>query len=160
MPTRTGDRSSTTTLTASRWCGSTVCSSAWGSSRGTTTSRQSRILRCRRTRSIARTRTTCLFGGSRMSALNVQEGGDHYKLFATQPSGFFEPNRLGFADGNVFKYVCRHETKGGADDLRKAIHYLELLLELRYGEKRRSRSSDGSGCRSSRMGRGSFALST
>lgn len=71
-----------------------------------------------------------------MSALNVQEGGDHYKRFAIQPIEFIERNRLGFAEGNVVKYVCRHETKGGADDLRKAIHYLELLLELRYGEKR------------------------
>jgi hypothetical protein len=71
-----------------------------------------------------------------MSALNVQEGGDHYKRFAIQPIEFIERNRLGFAEGNVVKYVCRHEMKGGADDLRKAIHYLELLLELRYGEKR------------------------
>lgn len=71
-----------------------------------------------------------------MSALNVQEGGDHYKRFAIQPIEFIERNRLGFVEGNVVKYVCRHEMKGGADDLRKAIHYLELLLELRYGEKR------------------------
>jgi hypothetical protein len=36
-------------------------------------------------------------------------------------------------EGNVIKYVTRHADKGGAEDLRKAIHYLEMLLEWRYG---------------------------
>jgi len=35
-------------------------------------------------------------------------------------------------EGNVIKYVTRHADKGGAEDLRKAIHYLEMLLEWRY----------------------------
>jgi hypothetical protein len=36
-------------------------------------------------------------------------------------------------EGNVIKYVTRHSDKGGAEDLRKAIHYLEMLIEWRYG---------------------------
>ena len=61
-----------------------------------------------------------------------QEGGDHYRL-AIQPIDFIYQNGLGFMEGNVVKYVTRHEQKGGKEDLLKAIHYLELLIERRYG---------------------------
>jgi hypothetical protein len=39
---------------------------------------------------------------------------------------------LGFCEGNVVKYITRHKEKNGAADIKKAIHYLELLLELEY----------------------------
>jgi len=61
-----------------------------------------------------------------------QEGGDHYQL-PIQPIEYIYKNKLGYMEGNVIKYVTRHENKGGAEDLRKAIHYLEMLLEWRYG---------------------------
>ena len=51
------------------------------------------------------------------------------------PAVYIFRNNLGFIEGNIVKYVSRHGTKGGADDLRKAIHYCRLLLELGYGEK-------------------------
>jgi hypothetical protein len=66
-----------------------------------------------------------------MSALDKQEGGDHYKT-AIQPIEFIHANKLGFIEGNVVKYVTRHRNKNGAEDIRKAIHYLELLLDLEY----------------------------
>lgn len=66
----------------------------------------------------------------------TQVGGSHYKDFAIQPSEFIHKNKLGWAEGNVIKYVCRHGFKNGAEDLRKAIHYLELLLKWAYGEER------------------------
>lgn len=66
-----------------------------------------------------------------MSALDKQEGGDHYKT-AIQPIEFIHANKLGFVEGNVVKYVTRHRNKNGAEDIRKAIHYLELLLDLEY----------------------------
>jgi hypothetical protein len=66
------------------------------------------------------------------SALDVQVGGDHYKDFEIQPIEFITSNSLGFCEGNVIKYVCRHASKGGAADLDKAIHYLELLKEVCY----------------------------
>ena len=69
------------------------------------------------------------------SALDKQEGGDHYKCFTIQPVEFITKNNLGFCEGNVIKYVCRHKMKNGLEDLRKAKHYLELLAELVYGEK-------------------------
>ena len=65
-----------------------------------------------------------------VSAFDKQIGGDHYKKLAIQPFEFIERNRLGFAAGNVIKYLCRYRTKGGLEDLEKARHYLDLLIEL------------------------------
>lgn len=65
-------------------------------------------------------------------ATDVQVGGGHYKQFAIQPIEFVVRNGLGFIEGNVIKYVCRHRAKNGRQDVEKAIHYLQLLLEMEY----------------------------
>jgi hypothetical protein len=65
-------------------------------------------------------------------ALDSQIGGDHYKL-PIQPVEFIYKNQLDYLRGNVIKYVTRK--KNGAEDIRKAIHYCELLLELEYANK-------------------------
>lgn len=70
-----------------------------------------------------------------MKSLNKQEGGDHYKDHAIQPVEFIQKNKIGFMEGNVIKYVCRHHKKNGVEDINKAIHYLEMLRELQYPEK-------------------------
>jgi hypothetical protein len=62
--------------------------------------------------------------------LAVQVDGDHYKLMAIQPVEFIHANKLGYFEGNVVKYVSRWKNKNGVADLRKAIHYLELLIKL------------------------------
>jgi len=67
-----------------------------------------------------------------MSALDKQESGTHYKDKTIQPIVYILANNLGFCEGNVIKYVTRHKSKAGAADIKKAIHYLELLLELEY----------------------------
>ena len=67
--------------------------------------------------------------------LDKQEGGTHYKDHAIQPIEYIHANKLGFIEGNVVKYITRHASKGGAEDVRKVIHYCELLLQLQYGEK-------------------------
>jgi hypothetical protein len=64
-----------------------------------------------------------------------QVGGDHYTNFEIQPGHFCQVNRIPHYEANVIKYVCRHRRKGGAEDIRKAIHYLEMLLEQEYKEK-------------------------
>ena len=69
------------------------------------------------------------------SALDTQVGGAHYKQFAIQPADFIIRNNLGYAEGAVIKYVCRHGQKNGAEDLDKAIHYLQILKEMKYGRK-------------------------
>jgi hypothetical protein len=68
-----------------------------------------------------------------MSANEKQIGGDHYKSMAIQPSEFIYRNGLDWFAGNAIKYVCRHKLKGGRQDIEKAIHYLELLLQAEYG---------------------------
>jgi hypothetical protein len=68
-------------------------------------------------------------------ASNIQVGGSHYKDFAIQPAEFCARNGIPFLEGNVIKYVTRHRQKNGAEDIRKAIHYLELILEFQYSQK-------------------------
>mgnify|MGYP003632951770 CR=1 FL=1 len=70
-----------------------------------------------------------------MGNLDMQEGGDHYKNMAIQPVEFILANKIQFLDGCVIKRVCRHRAKNGAEDIRKAIHELNLILELEYGGK-------------------------
>ncbi len=67
------------------------------------------------------------------SALKSEVGGNHYKEFRIQPIEFIEGNDLGFSVGNIIKYVCRYKHKNGKEDLLKAKHYIELLIELEYG---------------------------
>ena len=61
--------------------------------------------------------------------LDKQEGGSHYKDMPIQPIDYIVKNGLGFREGNVIKYVSRHQSKNGAEDIKKAIHYLEMILE-------------------------------
>lgn len=58
-----------------------------------------------------------------------QVGGDHYKSMAIQPVEFILANGLGFCEGNVIKYICRYKQKGGIQDLKKVVHYAELLIK-------------------------------
>jgi hypothetical protein len=58
-----------------------------------------------------------------------QEGGEHYTKMPIQPWEIIERNGLDFWEGNVLKYLLRHKTKNGAEDLKKAIHYIEYLVE-------------------------------
>jgi hypothetical protein len=67
-----------------------------------------------------------------VSALDKQVSGNHYQNKGIQPIVYIHANNLGFCEGNVIKYVTRHKEKNGAADIKKAIHYLELLLELEY----------------------------
>ena len=62
-------------------------------------------------------------------ALETQVGGSHYQNMKIQPIEFIQANRLFFCEGNVVKYVVRWRTKNGLEDLKKARHYLDLLIE-------------------------------
>lgn len=74
-----------------------------------------------------------------MNAIDWQEGGSHYKGMTIQPIDYIIQNDLDYLQGNVIKYVTRHKHKNGAEDIRKAIHYLNFILEMQYGEKNESR---------------------
>jgi|TARA_R100001163_G_C4875551_1_gene75331 hypothetical protein len=67
-----------------------------------------------------------------MKSLKKQVGGNHYRNFTIQPAEFINKNGLQFAEGNAIKYICRHKYKNGEEDVRKAIHYLEMILERDY----------------------------
>lgn len=71
-----------------------------------------------------------------MSALGKQIGGNHYRDGGIQPVQYIEANGLGFLEGCAIKRLTRHNRAGGKgrQDIEKAIHELQLLLELRYGE--------------------------
>lgn len=66
--------------------------------------------------------------------LENQVGGNHYKQFKIQPVEFIHANGLDFLQGNIVKYVSRHKFKNGAEDVKKIIHYAELILKMEYGE--------------------------
>lgn len=65
------------------------------------------------------------------SAVNaVQHGGRHYKGLAIEPWDYIIANHIGFLEGNAIKYLTRWRDKGGIDDLRKAQHYVQKLIEI------------------------------
>ena len=59
-----------------------------------------------------------------------QIGGAHYAVKAIQPWDYIIDNNLGYLEGNVVKYVSRWKDKGGIEDLKKAQHYLQKLIEV------------------------------
>ena len=63
---------------------------------------------------------------------NKQIGGSHYKDMVVQPSEFINKNKLQFAEGNAIKYICRHAHKGEVQDLEKAKHYIDMIIERDY----------------------------
>jgi hypothetical protein len=64
-----------------------------------------------------------------MSAFDKQINGNHYKLMMIQPLEYALANDMGICEHAVVKYISRWKTKGGVEDLRKAIHYCEILIE-------------------------------
>lgn len=67
-------------------------------------------------------------------ALDKQVGARHYVDMKLQPIVFIMENDLDFCTGNAIKYLCRHKAKNGRQDLEKAIHYIQLLIEHEYKE--------------------------
>ena len=64
----------------------------------------------------------------------TQVGGNHYKDLKIQPIEYIHANGLDYFEGNVIKYITRHRKKNGKQDLEKAKHYIDLLIELEYNE--------------------------
>lgn len=73
--------------------------------------------------------------GIHTSALDKQVSGNHYKDCGIQPIEYIHANGLNYFEGNAVKYITRHRKKNGKADIEKAIHYLELLLEMEYKEQ-------------------------
>jgi len=69
----------------------------------------------------------------KLGAYKKQIGGSHYKDMKVQPAQFINDNKLLFAEGNAIKYICRHKHKGEVQDLEKAKHYIDMIIERDYG---------------------------
>ena len=67
-----------------------------------------------------------------MSVWKKQIGGNHYKKYKLQPSQFVTENKLLYPEGCVIKYVIRHQDKGGKQDLEKAKHMIDMIIERDY----------------------------
>jgi len=61
-----------------------------------------------------------------------QIGGVHYKKFKIQPSKFVIENELLYPEGCVIKYIIRHRLKNGKEDLLKAKHFIDMIIERDY----------------------------
>jgi hypothetical protein len=61
--------------------------------------------------------------------LDIQVGGDHYKSLKIQPVEYILANDIPYVEGNIIKYITRWKQKGGVEDIKKVIHYAEILLE-------------------------------
>lgn len=66
---------------------------------------------------------------SEPTALETQHGGDHYKNLKIQPFEYSLANGLGPCEHSVLKYISRWRDKNGLEDLRKAKHILDILIE-------------------------------
>ena len=60
---------------------------------------------------------------------------DYYARYDIEPISFIMRNNIPYAEGNVIKYVLRHDMKGGKEDIDKAIRYLEMIKEEKYSGK-------------------------
>lgn len=65
-----------------------------------------------------------------MSANDEQHGGSHYKDKAIQPWDYIIANNLGYLEGCAIKYLSRWKEKGGIQDLQKAKHFIEKIIEV------------------------------
>jgi|TARA_R110002020_G_scaffold181911_1_gene377175 hypothetical protein len=69
-----------------------------------------------------------------MSVWDKQHGGSHYQKYKIQPSKFVVENELLYPEGCAIKYIIRHRDKGKKQDLLKAIHFIEMIIERDYKE--------------------------
>ena len=73
-----------------------------------------------------------IFKKATYDSLDKQVGGKHYQSMKIQPAHFINENKLLFAEGNAIKYIVRASKKGGKEDLLKAKHYIDMIIERDY----------------------------
>lgn len=64
------------------------------------------------------------------SSFDTQVGGNHYSGYKIQPIVFIAENGLDFFQGSVLKYILRYKKKNGIQDLEKARHYIDMMIEM------------------------------
>ena len=76
-----------------------------------------------------------------MSAYKKQIGGKHYLKYKIQPSKFVVENKLLYPEGSVIKYILRHQDKGGKEDLLKAKHFIDMIIERDYNDEKENQET-------------------
>lgn len=66
------------------------------------------------------------------SVFNIQVGGDHYKGYVVEPIKVAMESQLDPCTFSIFKYILRYHDKNGCEDLKKALHYIDILNELQF----------------------------
>lgn len=74
-----------------------------------------------------------------MTANDKQIGGNHYQCKAIQPWDYIISNNMGYLEGTAVKYITRWKEKNGIEDIKKAIHFLEKLIETYYEQERQAK---------------------
>ena len=82
-----------------------------------------------------KTRLAELESLEKLIALETQVGGNHYSSMKIQPIEYTMKNEMNPLQHTVIKYVSRYQAKNGIEDLKKAIHSLELLIQFEEGKK-------------------------
>lgn len=80
-----------------------------------------------------------------MKSKDLQVGGDHYVNLDIQPAEFIHSNKLGYIEGSIIKYIVRFRQKNGKEDLLKARHFIDLLMELEYGPETERSTEENQG---------------
>lgn len=75
------------------------------------------------------------------NSLATQVGGTHYKKYEIQPIEYCQQNGLNYCESNVIKYITRWRDKGGLEDLKKAKHMIDLLIEIENLEQKKAKSN-------------------
>lgn len=84
---------------------------------------------------IAAMRQDALVARTTSGINEIQYGGNHYKSKAIQPWDYVAANNLGYFEGSIIKYVSRWKDKNGIEDLQKARHFLDKLIEVASANK-------------------------
>jgi Protein of unknwon function (DUF3310) len=69
-------------------------------------------------------------GADKLPSLKVQVGGSHYKKLKIQPVEYCMANGISFMEGSAIKYLTRWRDKSGIEDLKKAKHFIDMLIEF------------------------------
>lgn len=70
-------------------------------------------------------------------ALDRQEGGNHYKDMKIEPVEYIVENNIPYREANAIKYISRHKLKNGLEDLKKAKHYIDMIIETEYTKEKK-----------------------
>lgn len=70
-----------------------------------------------------------------MDVMKLQQGGDHYKGVPPgyQPIEIAETLGLSATEFSVLKYLLRYKKKNGLEDLKKMMHFGQMLIARHYG---------------------------